>query len=191
MASTQPSQINDSDDKENLPPQQQKSSKKERKKSSAPRAHWTEERRLFFIDALLEQTRLGRRAQGGWPPEVWKDITNALNKTFNWNLVFGKAKDQYNALRKDYLIVKAMRSLSGWGWDDELKRVTAPKAVFDEHIAAHPEASKFAHLSFIYYDKMHELLEGKVATGDGKFNPLVDNTEPGTTPHLYEAFSNC
>jgi len=37
-------------------------------------------------------------------------------------------------LKKDYLIVKKLRELSGFGWDDDLKIVTATDEVWEAYL---------------------------------------------------------
>ena len=63
-----------------------------------------------------------------------------------------------------------MLELSGFGWDDEKKLVTAPDEVWELYVKAHKNAARFRKTPFPQYQKMHELCSEVVATGVTAFN---------------------
>ncbi|KAL0567326.1 hypothetical protein V5O48_014668 [Marasmius crinis-equi] len=89
-------------------------------------------------------------------------------------------------LKKDTRIVKHLRSLSGFGWDDVKKVVTAEDTVW-KGILFHPDGSKkknyadynyFRTNSFPYYDDMIKLMGDTVAVGDQAFSSAAGDSAP-------------
>jgi hypothetical protein len=84
-------------------------------------------------------------------------------------------------------MVKELRSLSGFGWDDERKMVTAAPEVWDEYLKVsslvtntflityfmslqnHPKANPWRKKPFPLYDDISELVDGTRATGQNAF----------------------
>ena len=54
---------------------------------------------------------------------------------------------------------------SGFGIDNETKLVTAEPAAMKEYFKAHPKAKEFEFKTLMFYDSLHELFTGKVASG--------------------------
>ena len=81
--------------------------------------------------------------------------------------------------------MEKLRSQSGFGWDDEKQTVVATTDVWKAYLLAHPTHAKYQIRSFIFYDKIHDLCNGKIPTGDGKYNPLFKGKTARlhATPH--------
>ncbi|KAJ3963794.1 hypothetical protein EV361DRAFT_137070 [Lentinula raphanica] len=78
------------------------------------------------------------------------------------NLVSGQ-------LKGNYIAVKFLRDQSGFGWDDELFKVTATAEVWDALLAKpgfKKRYSKWRNKPFKIYEKMAELVDGIYATGE-------------------------
>jgi hypothetical protein len=91
-------------------------------------------------------------------------------------------------LKAAFLAVQHLCGLSGFGWDDGLKMVTATEEVWDAYILVsfifasnlsgiyitagqtHESAKKWQKTPFPLYDDMHYLVAGIVATGAGAFH---------------------
>ena len=80
---------------------------------------------------------------------------------------FPKAQlqSQFNGLKAKYKTFQACIDNSGFGWNDELKIPIAPDSVWDAYIKAHPEAKEFRNSTLKFYDKLHEICPGVIATG--------------------------
>jgi hypothetical protein len=96
--------------------------------------------------------------------------------------------DQIDQLKQEFDIVKQLRSLSGFGWDDERKIVTATADVWERYLEVspsyvselnvtlfcvqkHPKAKPWRKKSFPLYDEISELIEGTRANGSSTFRP--------------------
>jgi hypothetical protein len=146
-----------------------------------PRASWDYERRVYMLDSLLAQTALGKKTDGanGWKKEAWESIRRGFNDKFGLNFSVKQLKESFNNLKKDYQMVKELRNLSGFGWDDSSQLVTAAPDVWDMYLEKHPDRGRFRTRPFLYYDKMHELCDGRMPTGERKFYPsMIRGTYP-------------
>lgn len=54
---------------------------------------------------------------------------------------------------------------SGFGIDNQTDLVTAEPAAMKEYFHAHPKAKEFEFKTLMFYESLHELFSGKVATG--------------------------
>ncbi|KAJ7851311.1 hypothetical protein B0H14DRAFT_2350369, partial [Mycena olivaceomarginata] len=82
-------------------------------------------------------------------------------------------KGAFNAVRK-------LRDLSGFGWDDGLKMVTASDEVWELYLATHENARKWRKTRFPLYDDILIIVDGIVATGAGAFHAGVSQSQPST-----------
>ncbi|TFK78308.1 hypothetical protein K466DRAFT_607113 [Polyporus arcularius HHB13444] len=126
-----------------------------------------------LVEALIREAHKGRQSENGFKAAAFVAAAQALEgseevsggkpKTAN------SCRDHFGALKKEYFIVKALRELSGFGWDEERSLVTAPDDVWDKYIEAHPNAKKWR--KFPLFDEMGALVDGTAATGEGAYHP--------------------
>lgn len=98
-------------------------------------------------------------------------------------------------LKQEFDIIKELRSLSGFGWDDERKVVTAEASVWDAYIEVslshiprlskaqlevvfqkHPKAKPWRKKPFPLYDEISELIDGTRATGHAAFRATASSS---------------
>ncbi|KAF8174430.1 hypothetical protein K438DRAFT_1609487, partial [Mycena galopus ATCC 62051] len=84
-------------------------------------------------------------------------------------------------IKKNFSEVHAIRGLSGFGWDDGLKLVTATQDVWDRLFEAHPDYRRWQTTPFPLYDDMLFLVDGIIATGRVPSTPVH--------PHLTQTHS--
>ncbi|KAE9390708.1 hypothetical protein BT96DRAFT_775954, partial [Gymnopus androsaceus JB14] len=60
-------------------------------------------------------------------------------------------------MKAEFKIVATLRSLSGFGWDDVRKMVTATDEVWDSYLEGHPKARPFRKSPFHHYDEIAAL----------------------------------
>ena len=84
------------------------------------------------------------------------------------NIDYTKAQihSKLSNLKADYAIVKRLINLSGFGWDSVLRVLTAEGHVWMEYIDSHPEAARFRTAPFPFFNQLHELYDGNIATNE-------------------------
>lgn len=99
-----------------------------------PKAEWTPSRDAYLVELFIEQHNLGRTAYNEYKNEVIRSVTRDFNKKFGMNLEENQIKNRYNVMKKDYGVVKALLSNTGFGWDETRQMVVADDKVWDSYI---------------------------------------------------------
>ncbi|KAE8230366.1 hypothetical protein CF326_g4635 [Tilletia indica] len=78
----------------------------------------------------------------------------------------GKASGGGFKLKSQWKEVRELVNMSGFGWDDEEKKVTAEDTVWDDLIKRRPELRKWRNRAFIHYSRLRDLNAKSTATGE-------------------------
>jgi hypothetical protein len=124
------------------------------------KAVWLTADNVVMIRVLTEQQAAGNQSDNGWKSLIWTLIAKSLQ----WSEVLSGGAEKTTAscsghrgkvfigsnkgsqyananvrvqLKSDFLMVKTLHSLSGWGWDDTTQMVIAPLEVWDEYLKVH------------------------------------------------------
>lgn len=87
----------------------------------------------------------------------------------------------------EYKVFHSLKQNSGFGWNEESKIPTAPDEVWESYlevcysqlysvpltmvVQSHPKAAKYRRKTLPLYEKLFELFEGTIATGEYAFGP--------------------
>lgn len=145
-------------------------------------AEWTEEQTRTFCRIALDVHRSNPTNDQGFKKQQWNQILTEFNRRTNASFSKDRLQNKYSGLKKDYQTFKALKECSGFGWDDVAKIPTASTNTWTAYLAKHKEAAKFRFKTFPFYEEMHELLEGNVATGEfsfGTFDTPVSTAQNG------------
>ena len=112
---------------------------------------------------------MGKAADNGLKKEAWEQIKQNMNEKFNINYSIDQLKTAEKGLKKKYGIVKKLQDQSGFGWNPVTQTVVAEPDVWNAYVAVHKDAKEFRTQSFPFYDKLHMICDGRLATGDHVF----------------------
>ena len=129
------------------------------------RATWEPKHKAYLLDGLIDAMAMGKSSDSGFKKEAWENIKKGFNEKFETDYQVDKFKTQFATLKGEYQVVKRLKDQSGFGWDSLLQIVTASEDVWTAYITSHQEAKKWKGQPFPHWDKLHDLCEGKVATG--------------------------
>lgn len=176
-----------------------------------PRTIWSSSDDGKLVTALLDAKSRGLQSDGGFKSNVWTECETALSLSeavsggaakssgackaryqrvrTRLNVATG-ISEPFAQLKKDYLIVKKLRGLSGWGWDDARKMVIAEATEWERYLAvpvrrlslvaayvnneatqANSNAKPFRLRGFPLYDDLESLAASGVASGAHSFAP--------------------
>ncbi|KAF8219971.1 hypothetical protein L208DRAFT_1214442, partial [Tricholoma matsutake] len=107
---------------------------------------WSSGAELLLIKCLLKAVSENHQSDNNFKPSVYTSVAKHLTA-------------------KEYKIVKTLRSLLGFGWDDSKKMVTAEPQVWDAYLKGHKKAWPFRRKPFPFYDKIGALIGDCMATG--------------------------
>ncbi len=78
-------------------------------------------------------------------------------------------QSQYQSLKKKYTTFHRLKDQSGFGWSSD-GVPTADDSVWDAYIRQHKDAAEFRNSGFPFYEQLHEIFSGTVATGHYAFS---------------------
>ncbi|XXG62153.1 hypothetical protein AAC387_Pa05g0576 [Persea americana] len=76
-----------------------------------------------------------------------------------------KIRNRLRTLKSHYNQIKTFIGLSGFGWDDVTKKVTASEEVWDDFIKAHPNYEFFRHRNTVDFQKFNIIYGDSIADG--------------------------
>lgn len=88
-----------------------------------------------LIQLMVEQCKEGGGIKGGFTREGWNLLTKEMKTRHGAFFSKDKLKNKFKTLKKTYGDLKVMLDLSGFGWDDTRKMVTAEQEVWKEYVA--------------------------------------------------------
>ncbi|KAJ3750715.1 hypothetical protein DFH05DRAFT_1518887 [Lentinula detonsa] len=144
------------------------------KRANSNNAKWTQKDDQAFVKGLIHARKLGMQTDSGWKASTWPIVLEFVQK--EGSNIGGpkntkKALDYFGKLKTSFNQVTELRALSGVGWDDVRKIVTATNSVWDA-IFLKRDIKRFGRwrkTPFPIYDEMAELIEGVVANGENAF----------------------
>ncbi|CAI9089246.1 OLC1v1023783C1 [Oldenlandia corymbosa var. corymbosa] len=123
---------------------------------------WTAEEDAKLIECMLE-LKQGGRFNGENGNGLRKGYQEELERMLREKLPEHGLKEKPHiesrckTMKKQYYMIYEVRNngqLSGFGWDDQKKCVTASADVWDDYLRANPECTFMRNKSFVYYDEL-------------------------------------
>ncbi|KAH9096686.1 hypothetical protein Ae201684P_013352 [Aphanomyces euteiches] len=138
--------------------------------STAARAKWNTEKDAYLIKLLLRQKDAGKQSDSGFKKEAWTTILAKFNKQFSVVLDKEKIKTRHNQLKANWKLFQSLKDDSGFRWDAEKQRPTAPDNVWEERMASatKPVQTKLKQIQrngMDNQDALGELFGGSIAVG--------------------------
>ncbi|RWR84129.1 Myb/SANT-like domain-containing protein [Cinnamomum micranthum f. kanehirae] len=112
------------------------SSGKKRGRREKKNTTWSEAGDEYLADILIEQINLGRKGGTGWTTEGWREIERKMKEKYGSECVKDKIRNCLRTIKQHYNHIKTLMGLSGFGWDDATKRITASDQVWDDYVKA-------------------------------------------------------
>ncbi|EGO03820.1 hypothetical protein SERLA73DRAFT_158298 [Serpula lacrymans var. lacrymans S7.3] len=167
--------------KENQPPSQQSQSPAPKEPQNAK---WTSEDDATLVDKLKEAQTEGNQPDNNFKQPAFVAAAVVLVQSHKTSGGAPKTSTncsrRWGTLKAMCLVVQQLQELSGFGWDDTRKKVTAEEDVWDNYIAP------WRKNPFPLYNNIIGLIDGRYATGEGAFH-IPETDEPSLPlPHPYE-----
>ncbi|XP_006344968.1 uncharacterized protein At2g29880-like [Solanum tuberosum] len=134
-------------------------------KVGKPYTKWSEVQDEHFIYFIAEQVKLGRTQPGGLTTEGWDSVEKEMNKLYGDKLDKTKMKNRMRTLKKIYATMKRMSQHSGFGWNEETRKVDVEDDVWEQYLAAHPKDSKYRTKTLPDYNTLALIFGDIVADG--------------------------
>ncbi|KAG5591839.1 hypothetical protein H5410_042353 [Solanum commersonii] len=134
-------------------------------KVGKPYTKWSEVQDEHFIYFIAEQVKLGRTQPGGLTTEGWDSVEKEMNKLYGDKLDKTKMKNRMRTLKKIYATMKRMSQHSGFGWNEETRKVDVEDDVWEQYLVAHPKDSKYRTKTLPDYNTLALIFGDTVADG--------------------------
>ena len=114
-------------------------------------------------------------AEGGLKSQEWNQVTNDFNEacsnfpppdTLVGMLAKQQIQNKISELKSQFNIFHALKSNSGFGWDETTKLPTAPDNVWNHYISIHKKAAPFRTKTLPFYEQLFEIFVNRAATGE-------------------------
>lgn len=133
--------------------------------SETKNATWDDNMRRILIKIIKNQLSQAKHGDNGFKKDSWTSILIRFNRESNCEYTKTQIQNQYTNLKKRYGIFNMIKDSSGFGWDEFNQTATAPPDVWCAYLAMHPLAKEFQGKGFQFYDDLHDILDGTIATG--------------------------
>ncbi|MCJ1378516.1 hypothetical protein MMC17_001615 [Xylographa soralifera] len=146
------------------------------RKPYTPSYKWTDEAEASLLATLCEEVDRGRRADSGYKKEAWVEVVDTLEADLGLEVTIDQPKNKYGWYKQRYKEWVALLELSGFGWNVELQRFTAPDKTWSDYVKVHKEAGWHRNHTLHNIDCCRKLFDGHIATGSDAIgiNALID-----------------
>ncbi|KAI5308484.1 hypothetical protein KEM55_005586 [Ascosphaera atra] len=128
---------------------------------------WTFEEEEVLLDSPIESKKEGLCDGASFKPEAWSAAVKAMReKTGDRNFQCKRCENKHQAFKKEWSEWQDfLKAISGWTATHK-GTYKSPASVTEEFFLAHPKYGKFRYRSIRHADKLAELFEGNLATGE-------------------------
>lgn len=120
-----------------------------------------------MVDRLLTATSrqaVDNTADNGFSKEAWSVISSEFNDGREMKLTKTQLHSKLCSLKKKYMVFKAMKTNSGWGWDEVRQVPDCDIDVWKDYVERHPDAAEFRKnnefVSFMWYEQLDAIFTG-------------------------------
>jgi Myb/SANT-like DNA-binding domain len=134
-------------------------------KEKSPPVSWAASMRNQFILVLISIAG-GKVVHMGFRSTEWTEITNAFNLKMDMTVTVTRQQlqNQYTTLKSNFSVFYVFSQQSGFAIDNVSKLVTGDPSAMRDYFRSHPTAKEYEFKSLMFYDNLHILFEGRIAT---------------------------
>ncbi|XP_077222507.1 HSP20-like chaperones superfamily protein isoform X2 [Tasmannia lanceolata] len=118
---------------------------------------WTKEMDTTLVHALLYQAAEGNRIPNGFKDIAYTYAQRKVNGCCRLQLTQMQIRNRVKTMKANYRLLTKLLNTSGFGWDNEAKKIAVTAEVGNAYILAHPETKRFFTARHDLYDEMHEI----------------------------------
>ncbi|XP_010497431.2 PREDICTED: uncharacterized protein At2g29880-like, partial [Camelina sativa] len=129
---------------------------------------WLEHESKMLVQLLVDAINQGFRDGNGKFSKLTIEtrVLPTLNQNLGINKTYKEFKNRLKILKNKYLgLSDHLRFSSGFGWDPETKKFTAPDEVWADYLKAHPSRTNLRDDSFEDFGDLQLIFESTTATG--------------------------
>ncbi|KAI9103866.1 Myb/SANT-like DNA-binding domain-containing protein [Phlyctochytrium arcticum] len=146
------------------------------------KAMWSDAHDKLLMKELLKVDEAGK-STNGYKKSVWQNVTEKFNNKFKEQNTTVQIKARHATLKRKHEAYRNLQSMSGFGWDTELKTFTPPADVWKDYLKVKSQniAQQFRQGPFVLNKLSAQLFDGKYAKGHGAYTPQSGSSSTATT----------
>ncbi|XP_056175214.1 uncharacterized protein LOC115669025 [Syzygium oleosum] len=130
-------------------------------------AKWTEPLTELFVSLMVDEVKMGTRTSCTYNKVGWINIEKKFNEQTGLHFSLTQFKNKAHKLKRKYGSFKKLLSTTGFGWDDDSKKVVVDdETVWANHIKDNTEWAKFRKDGFPLYSQLCVVFGDTYATGE-------------------------
>ncbi|KAK1367336.1 hypothetical protein POM88_042897 [Heracleum sosnowskyi] len=119
----------------------------------------------LLLEILTEKALKGNKPLSTFKFECFVRAAKEISQKYVVDCLPGHVDNHLKTVKKEWTLITTIRAKSGFGWDDNLKMITAQKNVYDEEVLTHPTHEKYLNKKIEMYDEMQLVVGKDIATG--------------------------
>ncbi|XP_077251941.1 uncharacterized protein LOC143891193 [Tasmannia lanceolata] len=131
-------------------------------------ASWTSDMDLVLLQALRHEAIEGGKFPNGFKKSAYKYALLEVNQACGTDLTFEQVKNYVKTMKANYRIVAEMLATSGFGWDEEKKKIVVTRDVAMEYLKSYPNRKRYFSQRHDFYEEMAEIFGDEYAHGTYK-----------------------
>ncbi|KAK1377036.1 L10-interacting MYB domain-containing protein-like [Heracleum sosnowskyi] len=109
-------------------------SKTESDKSKGKQFRWSKPMSHLLLEILAEEALKGNKPSSTFKFECFVRVAKEISQKYAVDCLPGHVDNHLKTVKKEWTLITTIRAKSGFGWDDNLKMITAQKNVYDEEV---------------------------------------------------------
>ncbi|KAJ8428051.1 hypothetical protein Cgig2_027622 [Carnegiea gigantea] len=144
--------------------------------------------RIELLIFLANEVQKENRPSNSFKSSSYVATANAISKKFNVKCLPEYIDNHLKIVKNAWAVISKLRGKeSGFGWDDNLKMITASPTMYNTYTETNPTHKKYLNKQIDMYDEMAVVVGKDVAQRSGaKFFDDVEIHSHGNTTNLEE-----
>ncbi|KMT19614.1 hypothetical protein BVRB_1g012290 [Beta vulgaris subsp. vulgaris] len=141
----------------------QKSQVKEEKKANF---RWTKPMSKELLEFLAEEVRKGKRPNNTFRTSSFIADAKMISEKFHTACTADHVENHMRTVRSSWGIISQVQGRSGFGWNDNVKMITASPTTYDAYIQQYPSHEKYLNKKIEMYEEISIVAGKDIARGN-------------------------
>ncbi|XP_021741337.1 uncharacterized protein LOC110707616 [Chenopodium quinoa] len=127
---------------------------------------WSKDMSKELLDFLAEEVKKGNRPNNTFRTSSFVAAAKIISGKFQTNSTSEHVENHMKTVRNAWVAISTVRNNSGFGWNDNLKMVTASPTAYATYVKEYPKCEKFLNRKIDMYEEMAIVVGKDLARGN-------------------------
>ncbi|XP_021717393.1 uncharacterized protein LOC110685218 [Chenopodium quinoa] len=119
-----------------------------------------------LLEFLAEEVRKGHRPNNTFRTSSFIAAAKTISEKFHTTCTADHVENHMRTVRTTWGVISQVRGRSGFGWDDNVKMVTASPNAYEAYIQQYPSHEKYLNKKIDMYDEISIVAGKDIARGN-------------------------